>query len=135
MLVRDVMVSDVTMISADTTVDAVAQIMSDLDIGALVVGREGGEPAGILSDRDILIRVVASQLDPRATPVGRVMSESLYCCGEESDVEEVLREMERHQIRRMPVIDREGRLVGLVTLGDIRRAQLRQAAGDKPRQG
>lgn len=134
MLVREVMASDVTMIAADTTIDAAAQIMADLDVGALPIGGEGGKPAGIITDRDILLRVVAPRLDPRVTPVREVMSARLFCCNDEADIEEVRREMERQQMRRMPVIDRAGRLVGIVTLGDIQRAQLREAAGDKPRQ-
>jgi CBS domain-containing protein len=57
----------------------------------------------------------------------------LCCCSPEQDAEEVLSDMERQQVRRMPVIDAEGRLVGIVTQGDLERASLRQAAGDKPR--
>lgn len=133
MLVREVMASDVPAVAVDTTVDAVAQIMADLDVGALPVGSEGGRPEGIITSGDILLRVVAPRRDPRVTPVGEVMSTRLFSCNDEDEVEEVLRVMERHQVRRMPVTDREGRLLGMVAFEDIRRAQSRQGAGGKAR--
>jgi CBS domain-containing protein len=124
MLVREAMVTDVTVIAPDTTIDAVAQIMADLDLGALPIGRPGERPDGIITGRDILLRVVvAPRRDPRVTRVETVMSAHLFCCRPEDDVEDVLREMERHQVRRMPVCDAKARLVGMVTRGDLERAR------------
>jgi CBS domain-containing protein len=119
MLVREVMVTDVTVISPDTTVDAAAQIMADLDVGALPVGADDAVPEGIVTGRDILLRVVAPRRDPRTTRVGDVISRDLLCCRAEDDVEAVQREMERHQVRRMPVTDAEGRMIGMVTESDL----------------
>lgn len=127
MLVREVMVTDVTVISPDTTADAAAQIMADLDVDALPVGANDAVPEGIVTGRDILLRVVAPRRDPRATPVGDVMSRDLLCCRAEDDVAAVQREMERHQVRRMPVVDAEGRMIGMVTESDLARATTARA--------
>lgn len=128
MLVREVMVTDVTVISPDTTIDAAAQLMADLDVGALPVGTEDSVPEGIITGRDILFRVVAPRRDPRSTRVGEVMSRDLLCCRAEDDVERVRREMERRQVRRMPVVDAERRMIGMVTESDLARAEAGQAA-------
>ena len=130
MMVRDAMVEDVTVVASDTTVDAAAQIMADLDVGALPVGRLGAPPEGIITDRDILLRVVAPRRDPRTTRIGDIMSTQLFCCHDEDDTEAVLREMARHQVRRMPVIDAEGRLTGIVTRDDLERARAHAGDGD-----
>jgi CBS domain-containing protein len=133
MLVREVMETEVTAVAPETTIDRVAQLMADLDVGALPVGPPGGRPQGIITGRDILLRVVAPGRDPRAMRAADAMSSDLVCCAPEDDGAAVLREMERRQIRRMPVIDGEGRLAGVVTEADLHRASLREAAGDKPR--
>lgn len=133
MMVRDAMVEDVTVVASDTTVDAAAQIMAELDVGALPVGRLGAPPEGVITDRDILLRVVAARRDPRTTRIGEVMSTRLFCCHAEDDAEAVLRGMARHQVRRMPVIDAEGRLAGIVTRSDLDRARAQAVVGDAPR--
>lgn len=135
MLVREVMVEDVTVVTPDTSIDAVAQIMADLDVGALPVGPSERTPEGIITDRDILLRVVARGRDPRITPVSEAMSSQLFFCHAEDDAEDVLREMELHQVRRMPVVDATGKMIGLVTLGDLERGRRHERVGVKPRRG
>jgi len=132
MRVREVMASDVTVVAPGTTVDAAAQIMADLDIDALPVGETEGALAGIITGRDILLRVVAPRRDPRTTRVAEAMSTNPLCCAAEDDAEDVLREMERRQVRRMPVLDGDGRIVGLVTREALQQGEPRMAA---PRQG
>ncbi len=122
MRVREVMVPDVATVAPDTMIDAAARLMADFDVGALPVGKMAERPAGILTGRDILVRVVAKGSDPRVTPVAEVMSERLFCCHVEDDAAAVLREMERHQVRRMPVVDGEGRMIGMVTAADLTEA-------------
>lgn len=129
MLVREVMVTDVTVIPTDTTIDTAAQIMADLDVGALPVGEVDSFPEGILTGRDILLRVVAPRRDPRTTRAGEVMSRDLVCCRGEDEVEAVRREMERHQIRRMPVVDGEGRMIGMLAESDLARVSAASPAG------
>ncbi len=122
MRISEVMVTDVTVVAPETTIDMAAQMMADLDFGALPIGRPGKRPDGILTGRDILLRVVAPRRDPRTTRISTVMSTNLFCCRPEDEIEDVLREMERHQVRRMPVCDAADHLVGMVTRGDIERA-------------
>lgn len=132
MRVSEAMASDVTVVAPGATIDAAAQIMADLDIDALPVGETEGALAGIITSRDILLRVVAPRRDPRTTRVAEVMSANVFTCAAEDEAEDVLREMERRQVRRMPVLDGDGRIVGLVTRDALEQAELRMAA---PRQG
>jgi CBS domain-containing protein len=132
MRVREVMASDVTVVAPSTTIDAAAQIMADLDVDALPVGETEAAPAGIITSRDILLRVVAPRRDPRTTRVAEAMSADVFCCAAEDDTADVLREMERRQVRRMPVLDGDGRIVGLVTRDALEQAEPRMAG---PRQG
>lgn len=115
MRVSKVMASDVVVVAPGTTIDAAAQMMADLDLDALPVGESEGALAGIITGRDILLRVVAPRRDPRATRVAEAMTATVFSCAADDDVEDVLRRMERHQVQRMPVLDEDGRIVGLVT--------------------
>lgn len=119
MRVDEVMVSDVAVVSPDGSVQEAAQLMGDLDSAALPVGRPGGPVLGILTERDILLRLVARGLAPGETQVAAVMSSEVICCQGGDSAEEVAATMTHRQIRRMPVVDGQGRLVGLVALADI----------------
>lgn len=119
MRVDEVMVSDVAMASPNETVQDAARMMGDLDSSALPVGWPGGAVVGILTERDILLRVVAQGRAPADTRVAEVMSSEVTCCRRDDSAEEVAAAMAERQIRRMPVVDDQGRLVGLVTLRDI----------------
>ena len=99
-------------------VSEAAEIMRDRDIGALPVVRRGGL-AGVLTDRDITVRVVAAGLDPALTPVGEVMTPEPRTCGAEERLDRLIETMEARRVRRIPVVDSEGRLVGIVTPSDI----------------
>lgn len=117
MKVRDVMATDIDLIGPDEPVRVAAQLMADLDAGAVPVG-ENGKVVGILTDRDIILRLVAEGLDSN-TPVRRVMSAEIVCCREDDLAEEVASIMEQRQIRRMPVLDENDRLVGIVGYADL----------------
>lgn len=155
MKIREVMTHDVQLVDPDETVQVAAQLMADIDAGAIPVGRDR-KPSGILTDRDIIIRVVARGVDPAATRIGDVMSSKIVACREDDGTDDVARAMGERQIRRMPVVDSDGRLVGIVSLGDLatedadeRRTgetlkevselpgseELRLAAGNKPARG
>lgn len=114
MRVSQLMLRDVTLVPAEDTVQNAARTIADIDSRVILVGAEDSV-VGILTIRDILIRLVAAGLDPTATPVSRVMSSSLFTCTEEDDAEGVAERMAGHRIEQMPVLDAGGRLVGTIT--------------------
>jgi CBS domain-containing protein len=101
---------------ADTVVTA-AERMNDKRIGALVV-TEGDMVVGIFTERDVLTRIVAAHRDPKTTTVGEVMSTPVACCHPNTTIDECRSVMTNRRIRHLPVVD-EGRLVGIITSGDI----------------
>ena len=114
MRVSELMLRDVTLVAAEESVQNAAQAIADIDSRVILVGVEG-RVVGILTIRDILIRLVAAGLDPTATPVSQVMSSSLFTCTEEDAAESVAENMAEHRIEQMPVLDAGGRLVGMIT--------------------
>jgi CBS-domain-containing membrane protein len=95
-----------------------AQAMDELNVGVIPVC-EGDRLVGMVTDRDIVVRGVAQELDGRSTRLADVMSTHVRCATEDQDIEEVLGTMADTQIRRMPVVDGEQKLVGIISLGDI----------------
>jgi CBS-domain-containing membrane protein len=92
--------------------------MAELDVGAVLVGTSE-HADGILTDRDIILRVVVEGSSPSEVLVRDVMSPSLYVCGEDDTIESAFAQMRERQIRRMPVVDASGKAIGMVTLGDL----------------
>ena len=115
--VGDIMNTDVETISPDATIEEAAQQMRDGDYGVLPVG-DDENLIGIITDRDIAIRAVAEGKDVD-TPVSEVMSEGVVCANEDDSVEEAAQIMSDHQIRRLPVVDSDNKLVGIVSIGDF----------------
>lgn len=118
MRVRDVMHKGVTWVESSTPVSEIARRMRDEDIGAIPVG-ENDRLIGMVTDRDIACRAVANGRDPKALRARDVMSEGIAYCRDDSDVKDAVHLMEKKQIRRLPVIDDDKRMVGMLTLGDI----------------
>lgn len=116
--VKDVMTPQAEVVSPDETVENAAVTMKTLDIGVLPVCDEDGL-VGILTDRDVVIRVVAAKRDPKAVQVGEVMTPNIVYCFEEDTIEKAASLLAEHQIRRLPVLNQERRLVGIVSLGDL----------------
>lgn len=123
MKVLDVMTRDIEFVDAGMSVAEVAATMGDLSVGALPIG-SADDLQGIVTDRDILFRVVAKGLDNTATAVGDVMTTTLYSCRPEDTVTTALDLMGARNLRRLPVLDGNGRMVGLVTLSDLSRVLL-----------
>lgn len=117
MNVRDIMTKDVTLVTAAQPITDVAHMMRQLDIGSLPVVRDG-QLIGIITDRDITIRVVADGLDPHMETAERHMSRDPIVASPDWPVEQAARLMAREQIRRLPVAE-NGRLVGYLALGDL----------------
>jgi CBS domain-containing protein len=114
MRVSELMLRDVTLVPGEDTVQNAARAIADIDSRVIFVGVED-RVVGVLTIRDILIRLVAAGLDPTATPVSQVMSSSLFTCIEEDATESVAQRMAEHRIEQMPVLDESGRLVGVIT--------------------
>jgi CBS domain-containing protein len=116
--ISEVMTRNVRVVSPDDTLQAAAQVMDELNVGAVPVCT-GERLVGMITDRDITVRAVASGLPADGTPVKDVMTEQVRWCFEDQDVDEVMQQMSDVQIRRMPVVDHDQRLVGIVSLGDL----------------
>lgn len=123
MQVADIMARTVEFIAPDATVQAAATLMGELDIGALPVGT-ADDLQGILTDRDILYRVVAAGGDCVRTRVREVMSALIFSCGPADTLEAAMDMMSSYHVRRLPVQDEDGTVVGWVTLSDIARRLL-----------
>ncbi len=118
MKVYDIMSSDVQLITPDDTIQAAAQKMVDADVGFLPVG-ENDKLVGMVTDRDIALRAVARGKNPASTRVREVMTDKVLYCLEDEDVEQAADTMANLRIRRLPIIDDDKRLVGVLSLGDI----------------
>jgi len=118
MLVRDIMTQHVQVVDPDEALDHAARIMRELDIGSIPVC-DRGRLVGLLTDRDIAVRAVAAGRDPKRTAVAEVMTRPVFCCAPEHAVESVALVMRARQIRRIPVIDQDEHVVGMVGLADI----------------
>lgn len=123
MRVADIMSRTVEFIAPDATVQAAATLLGEIDVGALPVGTEE-DLQGILTDRDILFRVVAAGRDGARTRVREVMSNLIYSCGPDDTIEAAMDMMSSYHVRRLPVQDAAGLVVGWVTLSDIARRLL-----------
>ena len=115
---KDVMSTDVTVIGPDATLREAAQKMRDGDFGMMPVG-ENDRMIGAISDRDITVRAVADGKDPNTTKVREVMSEGICWAYENATTQEAAKIMSEHQVRRLPVVNQDKRLVGIVALGDF----------------
>jgi CBS domain-containing protein len=118
MKVSEIMTPEARCVPPDASLATAAGMMRDLDVGGLPVC-DHDRLAGMITDRDIAIRAVAESRNPADTPVRAVMSPEIVYAFEDQELEEVARLMEVKQIRRLPVLNREKRLVGIVSLGDM----------------
>ena len=127
MRVSEIMCPDVAVVRADQTIRQAAQMMVDIDAGSLPVS-DGDRLVGMITDRDIAVRAVAAGKDAD-TPIRDVMSEEVLYCFDDEDVEHIVDNMGDIQVRRLPVMDREKRLVGIVSIGDLATVYTPEAAG------
>jgi CBS domain-containing protein len=118
--IKDVMTSDPCTIDADKSVAYAAKMMRDEDVGLAPIV-EGDKLIGMLTDRDIAIRVVAEGRNPEQVTVREVASQQVVTIDPQQDLSEALRIMAKHQVRRLPVVEEDGRLVGVVAQADVAR--------------
>ena len=118
--VKDVMTSNPATVEPDAKLTDAARIMRDEDTGVVPV-LEGDRLVGTVTDRDLVIRALAEGKDARSTTVQEVASTDLVTVDPQQDLDEALRLMAQHQVRRLPVVEEDGRLVGIVSQADVAR--------------
>jgi CBS domain-containing protein len=118
-LARDVMTSAPACCSPTTTLDQVAKLMTQNDCGEIPVVDTGDRPIGVITDRDIVCRVVAEGRNPSAYTAEQYMSQPVVTVPVDAPLEEVVSTMEKHQIRRVPVVDERGCCAGIIAQADV----------------
>ena len=128
MRVSEAMTRDVRLANPGQSIRDVAKIMADIDAGAIPV-QENDRLVGMITDRDIAVRAVAAGKGPD-TPVKDVMTRDIKYCYEDEDLDHVAKNMGDIRVRRLPVVNRDKRLVGIISLGDIATQAKPQKAGE-----
>ncbi|GJL86220.1 MAG: inosine-5-monophosphate dehydrogenase [Micavibrio sp.] len=131
--IRDVMSRDFKWVPPETTLRDAARIMRDNDVGFLPIG-ENDRMVGIITDRDITVRAVAEGFHPQSDTVRSVMTPGPFYCYEDQNVAEICDNMSFIKVRRLPVVSRDKRLVGVVSLGDLAQICQKAQTGDALRQ-
>jgi CBS domain-containing protein len=126
--VKDAMTANPRSVSGGDSVVEAARLMRDEDIGSLPVV-EGGRLVGIVTDRDLAIRVVAESAPPESTSVGDVLSREAITATPDQDLDEALKLMAHHQVRRLPVVEGE-RLIGILAQADVAHEEDRERVGE-----
>jgi CBS domain-containing protein len=118
MRIAEIMTRDPEVVASDSFLQDAAMKMQDLNVGMLPI-RDGDRLVGMLTDRDITVRATAQGRDPTKTQVREVMTPDVIYCFEDQDISQAAKLMQDKQIRRLPILSREKRLVGIVSLGDV----------------
>lgn len=122
MHIGEICTRDVVCAAVETSVAAVAKLMRQYHVGDVIVMRnDSGRrvPLGIVTDRDIVLSVVAAELAPATLAIGDIMGQRLVTAGEDEDVFDVIQRMRNIGVRRMPIVDADGALIGIVSIDDI----------------
>ena len=128
--IAEVMSNRPRAVTPQTSVREAAQLMEQEDVGSLPVVEEGSRLVGIVTDRDLAVRVLAQGSDPEQTQVGQVASTDVVALTPEHDLDDALKLMAREQVRRLPIVADENRLVGMVAQADVARATKEKSAGE-----
>ncbi len=131
--IKDVMSTNFKWMAPDSPVAQVAQQMKDLDCGFMPLA-ENDKIIGMVTDRDITLRAVAEGKDPQKTKARDIMTAKTYYCYDDQDIEEVCNNMGEIQVRRLPVVNRDKRLVGIVSMGDLAQQASRPNVGQTQQQ-
>lgn len=118
MNVREVMTNQIETVDSENTIEAAAKTMESMNIGALPV-QEERKIVGILTDRDITVRAVATGKNPTETKVKEAMSPAVFCCHDDESIEDAVKRMSEHQVHRLIVVDQDNKPCGILALQDI----------------
>ncbi len=118
MSLKPLMTEEVTSLPPNATVLDAAKFMTDMNVGSVVVV-DGDKPIGILTDRDIMTKVVVERKDPQTVKVKDIMASPVVTISVEKDIVDVTKLMSTHGVRRFPVVDSDGRIIGVIALDDI----------------
>ena len=119
MKVNECMCQDVCFVRPDCKVYDAARIMNENHIGCIPVCDDNKTVVGLITDRDIVLRTVACDKNAKTTQVSEIMTTNVHTCNCEEDVCEAENEMARNQVRRIPVVDEQNKMVGILTMGDL----------------
>ena len=119
--VRELMTESPRTVAPDASAVEAATVMRDEDAGVVPIVESDGRLAGVVTDRDIALRVVAEGREPGSTTVGEIASQNLATIDPQQDIDEALRLMAKHQVRRLPVVEEDGKLVGILAQADVAR--------------
>jgi CBS domain-containing protein len=126
---REIMTSDVTCIGEKESLVEAARKMADLDVGSLPICGDDNRLKGMVTDRDIVVKVLAKDRNPAEVTAGELSAGKPVTIGADDDAAEILRTMSEHKVRRLPVIDGH-RLVGIVAIADVAKALPDRPVGD-----
>lgn len=118
MLAEDIMTPNVISVSEETTLTEASRLMKNRDVGVLVVMKTN-KPSGLISDRDIVIRAISEGVDPNSAHVRQFMTSGCVTCEKNTSVEDVAELMKEKAVRRILVVDRDNRPVGIISIGDV----------------
>lgn len=118
MKIKDIMSKDVIVVSPDTLLHDVAKKMQQRDCGSILVAKDD-RLLGVITDRDLALRCVAESHHPAETTAEKVMTKEILYCWDTDEMEDVALNMTKNKVRRLPVLDKDKRLVGIVSLGDL----------------
>lgn len=133
MLAKDIMTTKVEYVSEKQTLKEAAELMQEKDVGELPVV-VNSEAVGIITDRDIVTRAVSHGLDPNTTKVIDAMSEGVVACGETDDILQIVGMMGSQKIRRLPVVDIDNKMTGVISISDLAMHMNESMVGDLLRQ-
>ena len=121
--IQDLMTTDLCALSPQATLAEAAGTMRDRDVGDVLVIDDAGELRGIVTDRDITVRATADGRDPTATQLGDVCTDALVTVAVDDAVDDAVRSMREHAVRRLPVVDGDGTPIGMISIGDLARSE------------
>lgn len=119
MKVKDCMCHEVSCLTPESTIKDCANLMCNKHIGCVPVCDTNKNILGLVTDRDVILRSIACDKDVKNTPISDIMTCKVCCCSPDEEIEEAEKTMSEYQIRRLPVVDDNNKIVGIITLGDL----------------